>query len=183
MKEIVLVTGGCRSGKSSYALEYAQRLSDQGRYFLATCQPSDEEMVERVARHQQERHESWQTKDCPVDLSDAIKGLEGTAQVILIDCLTLWVTNLLGVTDRQDVVESYVEALQKAVTEASCSVVLVTNEVGCGIVPENRLARLFRDFVGIANQQMAAVATKVVWMVSGCPVVVKDPLSGGQIAE
>jgi adenosylcobinamide kinase / adenosylcobinamide-phosphate guanylyltransferase len=182
MKEIVLITGGCRSGKSSYALEYAQRLSDQGRYFLATCQPSDEEMVDRVARHQQERHESWQTKECPVDLSEAVKDLAGDARVILIDCLTLWITNLLVATDRQDVVESYIEVLQKTVTAATCSVVLVTNEVGCGIVPDNRLARLFRDFVGIANQQMAMVATRVIWMVSGCPVIVKEDSQGGPVA-
>lgn len=172
-KEIVLVTGGCRSGKSSHALECAQGLSADGRYFLATCQPYDSEMLDRVARHQQERDPSWQTVECPVDLAGAIKDLEGKARVVLIDCLTLWVTNLLGETDKQAVIETHVGALATAVAKTSASVVLVTNEVGCGIVPENRLARLFRDFVGLANQRLAQAADRVVWMVSGCAVEVK----------
>ena len=174
MKEIVLVTGGCRSGKSSYALEWAESKADSGRYFLATCQPYDDEMVERVARHQQDRNESWQTVECPLDLSGALQELAGQAQVVLIDCLTLWVTNLLGQVKTQEDIEAQVARLQEALSQTECSVVLVTNEVGCGIVPENSLARLFRDFVGLVNQRLADSADQVVWMVSGLPVIIKN---------
>ncbi len=133
-------------------------------------------MSRRVARHRRERDASWQTIECPVDISGTLNDLDGKAGVILIDCLTLWVSNLLADPDRRNALEKEIDSLQAAVTGAAAHIVMVTNEVGGGIVPENPLARVYRDWVGLVNQRLAAVASRVVWMVSGCPVGVKGDL-------
>jgi len=173
MNEIVLVTGGCRSGKSAYALTLADSLDVSRRCFLATCVPADEEMKDRVARHQQDRAGDWETIECPLDISDVISQTAGADTVVLVDCLTLWMNNILAETENQAQIEGYIQGLQQALTEASGSVILVTNEVGCGIVQAHSLTRLFRDMAGLANQRIAAAADKVVWMVSGVPVIAK----------
>ncbi|MDY6824840.1 MAG: bifunctional adenosylcobinamide kinase/adenosylcobinamide-phosphate guanylyltransferase [Thermodesulfobacteriota bacterium] len=173
MKEVILVTGGCRSGKSDYALRVANTSYSGDKYFLATCVPADEEMTDRVRRHQADRGDDWRTVECPTDIPGALCRLDEAAGVVLIDCLTLWVTNLMETADTHDAMVERAEALCTAVAKAPFSVIMVTNEVGCGIVPENRLARLFRDFVGLVNQRMAACSDRVVWMVAGNPVAVK----------
>ncbi|MDY6906260.1 MAG: bifunctional adenosylcobinamide kinase/adenosylcobinamide-phosphate guanylyltransferase [Thermodesulfobacteriota bacterium] len=176
MKEVVLVTGGCRSGKSNFALDLANTRYNGKKYFFATCVPADEEMHDRVRRHQQDRGNDWQTVECPVDIAGALAQVDDDAGVVLIDCLTLWVTNLLETANTQDAMAAQADILCRAITEAPCSVIMVTNEVGCGIVPENSLARMFRDFVGLVNQRMSACSDRVVWMVAGNPVMVKgDP--------
>ncbi len=172
-KETLLVTGGCRSGKSARALWEAEQMGGEKRLFVATCVPADEEMEDRVARHRRERGENWQTVECPVEIGRVIRETPSPSAVVLVDCLTLWVNNLLAVTDRQADIEAHIGDLEKAVREAAGSVILVSNEVGCGIVPENRTARLFRDMVGLANQRLAGAADRVIWMVSGIPVTVK----------
>lgn len=173
MKETMLVTGGCRSGKSAYAQRAAEAMAVTDRYFLATCQPADEEMRQRVARHQQDRGDQWQTLECPLDIEAVLRGMENDQAVVLVDCLTLWMSNLLAVTEDPAVTERRLDGLAGAVAQSAASVILVSNEVGCGIVPENPLARLYRDMVGLANQRLARQVDHVVWMVSGMPVMVK----------
>lgn len=173
MNKTVFVLGGCRSGKSSYALEMAQRTSENKNVFIATCIPHDEEMKSRVNRHRQERGRQWQTVEAPVALPEAIDGLNGQADLILVDCLTLWISNLLMENQDSEFIQDQVQRLTRAVKAAVCPVILVSNEVGAGIVPENKLARLYRDLVGSTNQAVAECADQVVWVVAGIPVTIK----------
>jgi adenosylcobinamide kinase / adenosylcobinamide-phosphate guanylyltransferase len=172
MPDKIFVIGGCRSGKSSHALELAENISGK-RIFLATCIPYDDEMKERVSNHQQVRSRDWITIEEPVDLSDAIMENAATSGVVLVDCLTLWISNLMMKNISQEEMVQEVRQLTRSIQDAPCSVILVSNEVGSGIVPENPLARAFRDSAGMVNQNVAAVANKVIWMVAGIPVVIK----------
>jgi len=172
MKEVTLVLGGCKSGKSRHALSLAEGRGLR-QLFLATCIPCDDEMKARVARHKEERKDRWKTIDVPLDLCESIAGHGNEGNVLLVDCLTLWISNLLLTFDDEVQVQGQVDRLVEVLNLVSCPVVLVSNEVGAGIVPENRLARMFRDVAGIANQKIAAVADRVVWMVAGLPVRVK----------
>ncbi|MBL0700190.1 MAG: bifunctional adenosylcobinamide kinase/adenosylcobinamide-phosphate guanylyltransferase [Desulfosarcina sp.] len=172
-KKNILVIGGCRSGKSSQALKLADQFSDNMRIFIATCVPYDDEMKERVARHQKERDNTWTTVEEPVNLHKAITEHGETSDIILVDCITLWISNLLLKTRRIDYILENVQKLVDAVKKAKCSVIMVSNEVGTGIVPENELSRMFRDAAGFANQHIAAAADQVVWMVAGIPVKIK----------
>ena len=178
MTDITLVIGGCRSGKSEHALALAEEISQSDRVFVATCVPHDDEMKDRVARHQRDRDAAWKTVEAPVDLAAAIHNHGRAGRVLLIDCLTLWVSNLMGISEDPDTLRGYAADLVRALEQSRCPVVIVTNEVGCGIVPENRLARLFRDVVGWINQAVAAGADRVVWTVAGIPVTVKGPERG-----
>jgi adenosylcobinamide kinase / adenosylcobinamide-phosphate guanylyltransferase len=170
VKENLFVIGGCRSGKSRHALELSEKVSDIHRVFIATCVPYDEEMKDRVRRHQQDRDSSWTTIDAPVELADAILKYSQIAHVILVDCLTLWISNLLMESENM---ESRVEQVTGAINQAQCPIIFVSNEVGTGIVPTNALARQYRDAVGFANQKVAACVDKVIWMVAGIPVIIK----------
>ena len=173
MNETVFVLGGCRSGKSSYALETAQKFSGNKKVFIATCVPRDDEMQLRVARHQQERSRHWHTVEAPLHLSEAIVEAGGKASVLIVDCLTLWVNNLLMENYDSEQILDQVQSLTRAVSSATGPVILVSNEVGTGIVPDNKLARLYRDLVGSTNQAVAACADQVVWTVAGIPVTIK----------
>ncbi len=173
LKEIVFVIGGCRSGKSTYALQTAEKMPAERKIFIATCVPLDDEMKQRVARHQTTRSRSWTTVEEQLKLPEAILQNSRRADVILIDCLTLWVSNLLMQSGDEkkiaDTIPQFIDALEKA----TCPIVLVSNEVGTGIVPENKLARQYRDIIGRVNQAVAKTAGKVIWMVAGIPVTVK----------
>ena len=173
MKKTVFVLGGCRSGKSSYALESARKFAGNNRVFIATCIPQDEEMRQRVARHQEERRQSWITVEAPLRLPQAIDANSRTADVVLVDCLTLWISNLLMESDDRENNERQIPRLTEAIQKAKCPVVLVSNEVGQGVVPENRLARQFRDLVGSVNQAVAGCVDEVIWTVAGIPVKIK----------
>ncbi len=173
MKKKIFVLGGCRSGKSSYALEIALKFSGANKVFIATCIPHDDEMKQRVARHQKERSRTWETVEAPLLLPETITEKSRTADAIIVDCLTLWVSNLLMDSDDSENIEIQIPRLTEAIKKSQCPVVLVSNEVGTGIVPENRMARLFRDIAGFANQKVAACADSVVWMVAGIPVTIK----------
>ena len=173
MNKTVFVLGGCRSGKSSYALEMAQTASENNTVFIATCIPHDDEMKSRVARHRKERGPDWQTVEAPVNLPQAIDRLNGKAGIILVDCLTLWISNLMMENQDAEFVLDSVQRLTRSVKAAVCPVILVSNEVGAGIVPENKLARLYRDLVGSTNQAVAACVDQVVWVVAGIPVTIK----------
>jgi len=173
VSRITLVTGGCRSGKSRFALKTAEQIADDNRLFIATSQPLDDEMKERVKLHRQERGPDWQTVESPVQLPETVTGNHDSAQVILIDCITMWISNLLLDEFLSQKISEYMENLKQALIGARCPVLLVTNEVGMGIVPENRLAREFRDLAGSANQTLAGLADQVVLVVSGIPLWVK----------
>lgn len=173
MKRIILVIGGCRSGKSGHALTLARSEAKGERIFMATCVPHDPEMDRRVARHQQERGSEWKTLDIPEELAEAIREHSTEDNLILVDCLTLWISNLLFKNEDEDYLMARAQDLCNALTDAPGTIILVSNEVGAGIVPGNHLARVFRDCAGGVNQAVAAVADRVIWTVAGIPVTIK----------
>ncbi len=177
MKETVLIVGGCRSGKSRYALELATQTAGRNRIFVATCVPGDNEMEERVRRHQKERSQSWTTVEAPLSLAEALDEHDRQGNVIVVDCLTLWLSNLLLEINNPEEIEVHIKRLIQSLESSQCPVFLVSNEVGTGIVPENRLARKFRDVAGFANQSVAACSDMVIWMVAGIPVSIKPNIS------
>jgi adenosylcobinamide kinase/adenosylcobinamide-phosphate guanylyltransferase len=177
VKEIVLIMGGCRSGKSRYALELATQAAGRNRIFIATCMPGDNEMEERVRRHKKERNQSWTTLEVPVLLPEAVDEHGRQGNVIVVDCLTLWLSNLLLEINNPEEIEVHIDRLTQSLEASQCPVFLVSNEVGTGIVPENRLARRFRDVAGFANQSVAACSDMVIWMVAGIPVSIKPSIS------
>jgi adenosylcobinamide kinase/adenosylcobinamide-phosphate guanylyltransferase len=171
-KRLIFVTGGCRSGKSQFALDYASR-HFQKKLYLATCEAFDEEMVKRIEQHQLRRGSDWQTVEEPIKIAEAIKQHGKDMEVILLDCVTLWLSNLLmrEKDDREIVneVDEFIDTMKQA--QSSC--VIVSNEVGMGLVPVAALGRRFRDLSGMANQKMAQAAQTVVFMVSGIPILLK----------
>ena len=172
--DVTFVIGGCRSGKSGYALRLAESTPAARRIFVATCIPCDDEMRSRVFDHQAERGEGWETLEIPEALGKGIGDHSRPETLLLIDCLTLWVSNLLPTADEPGRLDRALDELVSALASAPGPVILVSNEVGTGIVPENRLARLYRDLVGRVNQTMAGCARRVVWMVAGIPVTIKE---------
>jgi adenosylcobinamide kinase / adenosylcobinamide-phosphate guanylyltransferase len=172
VKKITLVIGGCKSGKSRHALHLAEKGGSR-KIFIATCVPFDEELKERIARHREERDGTWKTVDVPIELPEAIRAHDKENAVLLVDCLTLWINNLLLASEDRRHIDENVTKLMAALSVARCPVILVANEVGAGIVPENRLARLFRDAAGVANQRISALADEVIFMVAGIPMTIK----------
>lgn len=165
----LLVLGGARSGKSRYAQARAEATGLR-RLFVATAQAFDEEMRERIARHRADRDAAWATVEAPIDLAGTIVARSRADTVLLIDCLTLWTTNLiLGDHDCRAATATLVEAIGTA----AGPVVLVANEVGFGIVPGNALARRFRDEAGIVNQRVAAAVDEVQLVAAGLPLKLK----------
>jgi adenosylcobinamide kinase/adenosylcobinamide-phosphate guanylyltransferase len=163
---LTLVIGGARSGKSRHAEALVESMPAPWTY-VATATMLDAEMADRIALHQARRDGRWRTVEAPLDLAAALDDARGP---VLLDCLTLWLTNvMLGEFD----VAAEIERLERALAARRHPVVLVSNEVGLGIVPENSLARRFRDEQGRLNQRMAALADRVVLMVAGLPMVVK----------
>lgn len=173
MPQITFVIGGCRSGKSRHALQLAEATPANRRVFVATCVPHDDEMQTRVANHQEERGLEWETLEVPEKLAEAVSDHSAPDTLLLIDCLTLWTSNLLLASDDPECLSEPLLNLISALKSASGPVILVSNEVGTGIVPENRLARLYRDMAGRVNQTVAACADRVIWMVAGIPVAIK----------
>ncbi len=173
MSKLVFIAGGARSGKSGFAVTEAERAGDRLAY-IATATPDDPEMEERIRRHRDERGDGWETIEEPLDLVGAVKKISPDT-VIVIDCLTLWLTNLLmqdsaGFEDRA---KQEAERLAAALKAFEGDVFVVSNEVGLGIVPENALARIFRDAAGAVNRKMAEAADEVYLVVSGIPVKIK----------
>jgi adenosylcobinamide kinase / adenosylcobinamide-phosphate guanylyltransferase len=172
VKETTLVIGGCRSGKSSHALHLAEQIPGQ-KIFIATCTPQDKEMEQRILRHRQQRSSAWKTFEMPLLIPEIINKHSLKGNVILIDCLTLWINNLIMDDEDPTKIDAKIRKLTQSIVKSECPVILVSNEVGTGIVPENRLARLFRDITGFANQKVAACVNEVIWMVAGIPVKIK----------
>jgi adenosyl cobinamide kinase/adenosyl cobinamide phosphate guanylyltransferase len=163
---LTLVIGGARSGKSRHAEALIEALPGPWSY-LATATPLDAEMAERVSVHRARRDSRWRTLEAPLEVAAALARAEGP---VLLDCLTLWLSNLM--VGERDLAEE-MEGLDRALAARGHPVVLVTNEVGLGIVPESALGRRFRDEQGRLNQRMAALADRVVLVVAGLPIVVK----------
>ena len=166
----VLIGGGSRSGKSTFALEYARRYT-QPLAFIATAEARDDEMKARVAAHRTERGPEFHTIEEPLHVARAVNEAGDRFGAIVIDCLTLWLSNLMF--SGADDIRSQSANLLRSAAESPAVVVLVTNEVGCGIVPENALARRFRDLAGNMNQQAAAAAHEAYWMMFGVPMRIK----------
>lgn len=166
---LTFVIGGARSGKTGYALAKAVETSAERRVMIATAQALDEEMAARIARHRQERGDDWLTIEAPLALTEAVRELRA-GDVAVVDCLTLWLSNLL-LGDIE--VGPAVDELCTALTASSASVIVVSNEVGQGIVPDNLLARRFRDEAGWMHQAIAAAADRAVLVVAGLPVILK----------
>jgi adenosylcobinamide kinase / adenosylcobinamide-phosphate guanylyltransferase len=166
---ITFIIGGARSGKSRRAQLMAEAASGELIY-VATAQPFDEEMVERIARHRSARDKRWRAVDAPIELARVITDEARPNRVLLIDCLTLWTSNILlkGLN-----AEAEVDRLVTALKVSPCPIFLVSNEVGLGIVPENALARRFRDVAGRLHQQVAEIAERVDLMVAGLALQMK----------
>ncbi len=180
MGKLILYTGGARSGKSSLALARAEEIGAR-RLFVATCPVVDGEMNDRVERHREERRgRGWQTLECELELAGLFPQAVASFEVVVIDCITLWVNNLLYRFDKSDQLfdDHAVAARCREWLAASESyegaLICVTNEVGLGIVPDNALARRYRDLVGTCNQLLAARAEEVILVSCGLPLSLKN---------
>ncbi|MDF2937728.1 MAG: cobP [Paenibacillaceae bacterium] len=189
---LVLITGGARSGKSGFAEVYAAEFSETG-YYIATCQALDEEMEERIALHLTKREQDqaifWHTVEEPLELSAALRAMDRAAnrsgpQVVLVDCLTLWLSNVLLAEEEEEWdkaarqraaqrAEEAIDGLIERLLTVRHHVLLVTNEVGSGIVPEYPLGRLYRDLAGAMNRRVAAICQEVYLVTAGIPVELK----------
>lgn len=165
----LFVIGGARSGKSGYALSRAE-VSPGELVFIATAQALDAEMAERIRRHRIERGARWRTVEAPIDLPGAIIAEAGAERVLLIDCLTLWLSNLM-LADADP--EQATKRLLAAAGGAAGTIIMVSNEVGLGIVPDNPLGRRFRDAAGRLNQSVATLADEAVFLAAGLPLLLK----------
>ena len=170
-KEMILVTGAARSGKSRHAEARATQLGAR-RLYLATAEANDEEMVARIAAHRKRRGGDWMTIEEPVELTTTLLAQRGRIDCALVDCVTIWLSNLL-LSRNLAHAETRVDELVRTLPSLDFHVLLVTNEVGWSIVPDNALARQFRDLAGWANQRLAAVASEVVLTVAGLPMTIK----------
>jgi adenosylcobinamide kinase / adenosylcobinamide-phosphate guanylyltransferase len=169
---LTLITGGCRSGKSSHAIAVASAYSAPRKFFIATAEALDDEMRERIAHHRRFRPADFQTIEEPQKLSNALASLRDRADVVVVDCLTLWISNLLQESS-DDTILAEASSLATLVSQAPFSTVVVTDEVGWGVVPDNPVARRFRDLLGWTNQTIARAANEVLLMAAGYPLRLK----------
>jgi adenosylcobinamide kinase/adenosylcobinamide-phosphate guanylyltransferase len=186
-KKIIFITGGARSGKSSFAL--AKALTAAGRKaYIATAEALDEDMTERIEQHKKQRGKEWDTYEEPLEIAEVLKKLDGSYSALVLDCLTLWLSNLFMKTQSEGhalqtietEIQELLDSLRQLKSSAArgpgsgfCSLYIVSNEVGMGIVPENETARKFRDMAGILNQKIAEVSDEVYMMVAGIPMKMK----------
>lgn len=173
MKTITYISGGSRSGKSSHALELARAFPGR-KAFIATAQALDAEMRERIRKHQLDRSGEFLTVEEPLDLAAALTDLSADVEVAVIDCLTLWLSNLMLHFGEGDETCPEIERFMHVLDKPSQSLVLVSNEVGMGIVPANELSRRFRDLAGRLNQRVAAKADRAIVVISGIPLLLKN---------
>lgn len=172
MKKLILILGGSRSGKSSYAVKLAKE-SKKRVAFIATCSFPDKEMMGRIKNHRSSRPRHWKLVEEGKDVGKVLAELQKKYDVVLIDCLGLWVSNLLADNLDDKEIETKIKCLLCAISKIRITTILVSNEVGSGIVPDNLLARRFRDLVGLANQIFAKKADEVIFMQTGIPVIIK----------
>ena len=166
-----LITGGARSGKSAHALMLAERW-DGGKIFIATAEARDPEMKARIEKHRTERGREWITVEEPLAVAKAVTAHGSAGNFIVIDCLTLWTSNLLEQADDAAFARK-ADELAAAVAAVAASVIVVTNEVGLGIVPADPVSRAYRDRLGLVNARLAAVCGRVILMVAGLPLMIK----------
>ncbi|HBA26533.1 MAG TPA: bifunctional adenosylcobinamide kinase/adenosylcobinamide-phosphate guanylyltransferase [Nitrospinae bacterium] len=172
MNKIIFITGGARSGKSNYALKTAESIG-KIRGYIATAEALDDEMLERIEIHRKSRGNGWHTMEEPKNLLNLFDSLQIKYDVLIIDCLTLWVSNLMedGLDDKD--ILKITDKFSKKIVAYKNNIIIVTNELGMGIVPDNPLGRRFRDIAGKVNQIMASVSDEVHFMISGIPVKIK----------
>lgn len=170
-----LIIGGGRSGKSSYAQDYALNISDgtSNRAYIATAEPIDREMKERIAAHQKDRADRFITIEEPLDLAQAIQDLPASVEVCVVDCLTVWLGNLLY--HKRDTSQE-IQKLVAILKNPPCDILLVTNETGLGIIPSDAESRAFRDIAGWMNQDIAAISKNVILLVAGLPLALKGDI-------
>ena len=186
MGRLILILGGARSGKSGFAQQLAQACSDEEHrpvVYIATAEAGDDHMRQRIERHRRDRPVGWETAEAPQNVVAAIEAAGDSAAAIIVDCLTLWISNLLlaggeefneaQAASREEAILDEVETLIRATRKAKCQVIVVSNEVGMGIVPLTRLGRIFRDIAGRANQALAQAADEVYVMWAGLPQRIK----------
>jgi len=176
MGKITFIIGGARSGKSRFALELAAKFKRVA--FIATCQPRDFEMKKRIRLHRESRPKNWQTFEGYKDLSAVLKKIDNKIECIVIDCLTLLVSNLLLGGARQGEIESRIGKMLKRLSGFKGRVIIVSNEVGLGVVPVSKLGRDFRDISGIINQIVACESSEVFFLVCGIPQKIKGKKNG-----
>ncbi|KGE00670.1 bifunctional adenosylcobinamide kinase/adenosylcobinamide-phosphate guanylyltransferase [Rhizobium sp. YS-1r] len=166
---VTFVLGGARSGKSGFSEKLARETGFE-RHYIATGRAYDDEMRQRIARHRADRGDGWVTHEVPVDLVSRIEAIDAPGRVALVDCLTLWITNLM--MENRDI-DAAGEMLVRSFAPLAGRLILVSNEVGLGIVPENRMAREFRDHAGRLHQKIAAAADEVFFIAAGLPLKMK----------
>jgi adenosylcobinamide kinase/adenosylcobinamide-phosphate guanylyltransferase len=180
---VILLLGGARSGKSRYAQEYAWR-SGEKVLFVATATAGDEDMRIRIEKHKKDRPAHWRTLEAPTDVGIQIEKNAGDVKLIVIDCITMLVNNIFSRYDEKEFetiadavlergVVSEIEQLQQCLKKVDASFLIVSNEVGLGLVPDNRMGRLYRDILGRANQMLAQTSDEVYLLVAGIPLKVK----------
>jgi len=170
-KKITFVIGGSRSGKSRHALERASRY--QQKVFIATALPIDEEMRERILRHQQERDASYTTLEAPYDLGTALLSIPPATEIAIVDCLTVWLGNLMYRYGNHLEEVKELKTFLAVLHHPPCPLILVSNEVGLGIIPPDPQTRRFRDEAGRLNQRVTELADEVIFVVSGLPLIIK----------
>ncbi len=178
MGKIIFISGGARSGKSKFALKLAKAFDGDKVIFLATGLPKDKEMAERVKIHQKSRPQDWKTIAEEKNILKVIIGIkEYFCHLLIIDCLTLFVSNLLLSDEKEEKILKEVKEIVKLLQKAKYTTIIVSNEVGSGVVPNNELARKFRDLAGLANQLVAEKADEVYLVVAGIPIKLKPQMT------
>jgi adenosyl cobinamide kinase/adenosyl cobinamide phosphate guanylyltransferase len=178
-KHLSLILGGARSGKSDFAQQLARQRGGAAVLFVATAEAGDDEMCARIASHRAARPAAWRTLEAPRDLAQGLE-LEARARVIVVDCVTLWVSNVLMAegANAAQVVSREIEALLAWYLTHGAGMILVSNEVGMGLVPDNQLGRAYRDLLGAANKRLAEHADEVFLLVAGLPIEIKGRAMG-----
>jgi adenosylcobinamide kinase/adenosylcobinamide-phosphate guanylyltransferase len=182
--KLTLILGGARSGKSTYAEELAVRL-DKPTLYIATAEALDDEMAQRIQRHKEERPRTWQTLEVPIDIAQTLKGMDINAGIILLDCLTLLVSNIMTQWTedidhpQEDMLFEKVEKeaidLLSIVSDSAAEWIVVSNEVGLGLVPPYPMGRIYRDALGMVNKLFAQQADEVIFMIAGIPMMMVTP--------
>ena len=175
MGDFIFILGGARSGKSRYAARLAED-SGGGVTFIATAEPHDEEMKERIKRHKVARPKDWKLIEESKDVEGILSKISASSGMVLIDCLGLLVSNLIAAGQSDKEIDKRMEDMISTISNNGLNVIIVSNDVGSGIVPMNSLARRFRDVIGLANQKCAANADKVIVTHAGIPVVIKSKI-------
>ena len=180
MKKLILILGGARSGKSSYAVELAKKFKKKV-VFIATATSFDEEMAKRIKLHKSSRPRQWKLIEEGKNIGQILPAIKDKYEIVLIDCLGLLVSNLLADNLKDKEIERRINKLIDTILKVNFTTIIVSNEVGSGIVPVNALARRFRDLLGLSNQMIAEKADKVIFMQAGIPVIIKEGQKDAEI--